>query len=233
MNPINFEPDQFGKLERLRSCETPFAYLINREIGEETIYLNNFNQIFPTSFYSSEYDILVNNFNPVYQYPSIPPAPFPNKGAFSKEAYFFQYPSFTKFYCNTTGALSFAPPNNSPGFDYAAPQTGSHTPYNQSVIPCCPQSRIGRNFEIKQDVNNTFEYLGSNQSSHFFKLVDDQSEQFEYRLYDIQGREIMKGIWSFNPENEYFIEKPYVKGVFILRVLNHKAELRTTKLLNF
>jgi len=233
MNHLNFDPNQSGTLKSLRSCDAPFSYLINREIGEETIYLDNFNQVFPSAFYSSEYDILINNFNPVYQYPSIPSAPFPNRGAFSKEAFYFQYPSFTEFYCNSTGALSFTPPNNSPGFDYAAPQTGSHIPYNQAVIPCCPQPRIGRILDDKNSESYAFEYLGFNQSSHFFKLIDESSEHFEYHLFDVSGREVLSGIWSFNPENKYAIDKPNAKAVFILKVLSQKKEVNTMKILNF
>jgi hypothetical protein len=223
---------------RYRTCAAgptgnePVSYLLNRELGDEKIYLENFDQVFPRAYYYTEYDILINERNPVYRYSSVP-INFSqwNAGAFSQDDPFTQLPtSRSKFYSNRTAAISFPPPDNSVGYSYLAPATGTVIYVDTAVGVCC-----ARQYRLKAPYEQSkidAAYLGYEHNFHLVKINStQQGGSWNYILYTITGQEVNSGTWPVNDEGRYYLQKPAGRGVYLLRLINVTEET-TLKILN-
>lgn len=233
-NPFLKDPDYFKDTLRLRSCNEieprPIAFLLNREVGDESLYLENFEQVFPKATYKIEYDIFINQRNPAYQYPIGSDPDRHNSAAYSDDRPFTQHPSTSKFISDETGANALPHPGQSQGWNYNAPYTGIWSYHDEAVLICCNeqyQSRIKRN--TQQNIN----YQGLINDYHLVKIENlAVGTQIDYQLISLEGKIIQSGQWFGTTEGIYRFKKPANKGIFLLRTQSQNQQ-SNLKFLNF
>lgn len=200
------------------------SYLLNREIGDEQLYLENFDQAFPFAKYRSEIDIFVNVRNPAYNYPSFKDFFQNEPGAFSDDKPFTaEAPAQVEFVSDESYAQTFTGRDYSDGFLYNNPQADDWMyTLAQLYICCSPDPNLRkRNIEAIESpklLNAYFTHrIGNNQYLQV-ESKEPTNQQVNYTLYDINGRILNNGRWIWNDAGEYNFNSPTLKGIYLLRI---------------
>ena len=208
--------------------------LINREMGDEKIYLENLTQVFPEAHYRTEFDIYINERNPAYQYPNFIDFNKREPGAFSRDNDFLLYENMAKFYSDTTQARSFNPPFQSQGFVYNPPKTGIWSHHDVPFYICCKS--FFRKKLIDEKANGILDayWLEEKDQRKWLSVQAPNSinDYIKYSLFDMQGRLIQAGEWKVKEEsNRYSIQKPSNSGLYLLNLKIGQLS-KTLKMIN-
>lgn len=219
-----------------RTCEDAgyvrYSYLLNREIGDEKLYLENWNQAFPFARYRTEYDVYINERNPAYNYPNFFDIDKNENGAFSKEDP-FTFETTAEFVSDQTAAQSFTGRDNSPGFVYNPPIMQNWADVAVPQFICCSPDPDQRKKFIQREENTEEFYLASaNQEGfNFYILLNKNSElSIYYELINMQGQKLAKGLWHVNSSHLYMLTNKQKSGIYLLRIRQGK-ETRTLKII--
>ncbi len=215
---------------RLRTCgdqaNRPISYLLNREIGDEKLFLENFDMVFPKSNFFPEYDLFINERNPAYRYSSFINIPTRNRAAFSDDEPFLQYFSNTaEFYSDQTAALAFSPPDFSQGFIYNAPVTGIWNHTDKILAICCGNGNL-RLKNIQSEVVNNDTWLGYDLGKHSVKLENfiDKTQSLNFQLFNMNGKKLQEGIWTYHENQVYTFNAPSSGGIYLLKVFSTQKQ---------
>jgi hypothetical protein len=193
--------------------------LINREIGEETMYVDNLTLNRPAEF-RALFSLLVDYFNPFYQYVSNPHLPAPHgvvPGTYSRSN------DLSIVANSVTGALypidfikgtggSFGPPWVEPAWQQPQTVSPDYWDYNEEVFPSCcvnyyhksivmvPRDTILPTTSLAVYPNPVYE-----NSFHSVLTLTKPVNKISLRLYDIQGKLIYEKIHSGTFEEEVHI----------------------------
>ncbi len=209
-----------------RTCELAgyndkFSYLLNREIGDEKLYLENLDQIFPFARYRAEIDVLVNERNPAYNYPTFKDINKNEPGAFSDDSPFTTEQS-VEFVSDHPYAHGFTGRDFSDGFIYNSPQAQNWnyitTPFPICCNPIVPRRRNPIPTNKEKDVNAYWTYKNGQRQYLQIETIEPKNKVITFELYDINGRQIQKNNWSWNPSDEYTITIPNKIGMYLLRM---------------
>jgi hypothetical protein len=226
---INQDPSGAQETLHYRGCppinNNPFRTILGQEIGDESLYLNNFDHIFPKATYSAKYDILVNVQVPDYEYPSSSNPFRVNAAAYSREEPFWQHPSEIEFYSSITEAQDavWGPIHQTLGYDYQPPHSGLYQEFDVSVDHCCgplPRKKISKytSFE-KVDM---LQYAGSTTNRHVFKSPPLKNPLY-YQLYDFSGRLLSEGRTSQEDENKVMVPAFHEVKMVLIRLYNQEV----------
>jgi hypothetical protein len=220
---------------RYRTCglvtgADEISFILNREFGDETIYLENLEQVFPEAVYYTEYDIYVNERNPGYQYPSFNDFNHRDLATFSKDEPYTQVPCSTWFISDQTAATSFPPPDQSPGYVYNSPVTGISRYTDTAMFICC-NNQLRLRSPQKTKANLQTDYLGKEQGYHMVRLTGATVGIIEFRLFDMNGRLLREGRWGASEAGIYQLASPEVSGIYVLQTISG-GKASTLKIVN-
>ncbi|MFK8009499.1 MAG: T9SS type A sorting domain-containing protein [Saprospiraceae bacterium] len=204
----DFDPDFFGNH---MSCPIysddnlpNFVRILNREIGDDILWLENMN-LNRVALFESEYDIHVNVRNPYYEYPSQPnpnlASDFMEDGFYSKEGI---------FNILNSGEATFKYDEvNSPtgiGLDYQAPLTGIYNELNAPLFICCLNYNENY-YRLKGKIsplktNELFIFPNpSNNKEVTVKLKFSEGKDVNLKMFDFQGRVIFEKIIPYDKDH--------------------------------
>jgi hypothetical protein len=103
------------------------SFVLNREIGDDTLFVNNFTLPWQTKL-TAEWVILANHFNPNYKYPTLSFSQTPFNAHYSREDIFD--------IVGSGEAIFITDVSGGGDFDYQSPQ-GNHMLVDQPVYICC------------------------------------------------------------------------------------------------
>jgi len=186
--------------------------MLNKEVGDNELYLNN--RVLPclASFSISD-QIVVNQLNPYYNYPSGVSTVDAMPSVYSKEEPFIIDNNALAQLTTTTGNVTYDPPF-----------TGPFTTPSYNFVPCCENY-----YKTTPEVKSIFRELQDgltifpNPTTNKFvmKFVPKETGLLHWKIVDLQGRVVQKGNQNVGVENtEYHLpitlQSNLVSGQYIL-----------------